>query len=129
MKVAVSTNSADLQNAMVDSRFGRCDNYLIINTEDFSFYVLDNKARFEGHGAGTLAAQNIVNENVNALISGNVGPNAFRTLFASNVKIYIYNGSILNAIKELKENKLEEVKQPTNTGSRGTGRGMGQGRR
>jgi predicted Fe-Mo cluster-binding NifX family protein len=126
MKVAISTNGEDLESAIVDPRFGRCDNFIIVNTKNLSFFVMSNKARMEGHGAGISAAQSIINEKVDAVISGNFGPNAFDTLAAAKVKMYSYNGLIANAIKELQENNLQEVTQPTRGGSRGMGRGRGR---
>ncbi|NHJ46654.1 MAG: dinitrogenase iron-molybdenum cofactor biosynthesis protein, partial [Asgard group archaeon] len=33
MIVAVSTNGEDLESAIVDPRFGRCDNFIIVNTK------------------------------------------------------------------------------------------------
>jgi predicted Fe-Mo cluster-binding NifX family protein len=130
MIVAVSTNGDNLESAIVDPRFGRCNNFMIINSKDLSYYIVDNQAKYEGHGAGISAAQFIINERVEAVISGNIGPNAYQTLNAANVKMYIYNGQIINAIKELQENSLKQVTQPTRPGSRGFGNrsGMGQGR-
>lgn len=130
MIIAVSTNGDNLESAIVDPRFGRCDNFLIVNTKDLSFYVAPNQAKFEGHGAGISAAQFVINESVEAIISGNIGPNAYQTLNAANVKMYVYNGLIINAIKELQNNSLKQLTQPTRPGSRGFGNrsGMGQGR-
>lgn len=130
MIVAVSTNGDNLESAIVDPRFGRCNNFLIVNTKDLSFFVLANQAKFEGHGAGISAARYVINESVEVVISGNIGPNAYQTLAAANVKMYVYNGLIMNAIKELQSNSLKELTQPTRPGSRGFGNrsGMGQGR-
>lgn len=130
MIVAVSTNGDNLDSSIVDPRFGRCNNFIIVNTKDLSFYVLDNKAKYEGHGAGISAAQFIINEDVDAVISGNIGPNAYQTLNAANIKMYAYNGLIMNALKELQNNSLNELSQPTRPGSKGFGNrvGMGQGR-
>ena len=82
-------------------------------------------------GAGISAAQNIINESVEAVISGNFGPNAFQILFAANVKLYVYQGLVIDAIKKLQDNSLKELVQPTQLSSKGFGTriGMGRGRR
>lgn len=36
MKIAASSSGRDL-DAQIDPRFGRCSNFLIINTEDMSY--------------------------------------------------------------------------------------------
>ena len=127
MKIAIST-SGDSMEAAVDPRFGRCQNFLIVNTDTFKFQVIENVAQYEGHGAGISAAQFIVEKGVNAIISGNIGPNAFRVLASANIQLYSYSGLIKDAITKLKNNELSPVSGPTNPGHSGMGRGMGQGR-
>jgi predicted Fe-Mo cluster-binding NifX family protein len=126
MIVAVSTNGEDLESAIVDPRFGRCNNFIIVNTKDLSFFVISNKAKNEGHGAGISAAQNVINEKIEAVISGNFGPNAHQTLAAAKIKMYAYSGLIINAINDLQNGSLKEVTQPTRGGSRGMGQGRGR---
>lgn len=137
MLVAISAFDNTLEGD-VNPRFGRCNNYLLVDTKNDTFKPLPNPAQYEGHGAGVSAAQMIVNSNVDAIISGNIGPNAFRILQAANIPIYTFYGKIKDALSKLKNNQLEAQGQPTNQGhvgmpgsgmGRGGGRGGGQGRR
>jgi len=41
MKIAISSTGTDI-DAQIDSRFGRCAYFLIVNTDDMSFKAFDN---------------------------------------------------------------------------------------
>jgi len=141
MKVAISSLGKTLDD-QIDFRFGRCTQYLIVDTSDMSFSVFMNSAQNEGHGAGISASQAIINEGINAVITGQVGPNAYRTLSAANIAIFTASGSIRSALVDLVENKLISQMGPSNSGhmaglgqgqgmgpGQGKGQGMGQGKR
>ncbi|HUU78141.1 MAG TPA: NifB/NifX family molybdenum-iron cluster-binding protein [candidate division Zixibacteria bacterium] len=127
MRIAVSSTGINL-DASVDPRFGRCVQFLIVETDNMSFQVFNNQAQFEGHGAGISAAQNILSQNINVIITGNIGPNAFRVVQAANVKVYMSGGNIKEAINKLLNNELPHQNAPTNTGHYGRGSGAGRGR-
>lgn len=129
MRVAIPATSNNLEGS-IDSRFGRCSHFIIVELNNMSFEAFENKAQYEGHGAGTMAAQNIVNYKVQAVISNQYGPNAFMTLKAANINLYIFRGTIKDALVKLKNNELPQTTQPSSDGrvGMGGGRGMGQGR-
>jgi len=128
MKIAISTLGNTLESE-IDPRFGRCQNFIIVETINLSYEVIVNEAQSDGHGAGLRASQNIINKGVNAVISGSVGPNAFEVLKASNIEIYTATGKILDAIKKLQNGSLPILSQPQKIGGgRNQGGGMGRGR-
>ncbi|MHA1211934.1 MAG: NifB/NifX family molybdenum-iron cluster-binding protein [Candidatus Heimdallarchaeota archaeon] len=127
MKIGISTMGNDL-DAAVDPRFGRCQNYIIADTDNSTFEVVYNDAQNEGHGAGLRAAQILVNKGVQAVISGNVGPNAFTVLENSNIVMYSFAGKIGDAITQLKSGSLPKLTQPRKAAGAGMGRGGGGGR-
>jgi len=70
-------------------------------------------------GAGIQAARQIANKSVDILLTGNVGPNAFRALEAVSIRVYQFESDILtvrDALTALKEGRLQEVKAPTAKG-------------
>ncbi len=103
MKIAISSSGTEL-SSQVDQRFGRCSYFLIIDTETNKFEVFPNSAVSASNGAGIQAAKNLVKKGINAIISGNIGPNAFEVLKAENVEIISeYKGTVKEAIEFFKK--------------------------
>ncbi len=129
MRVAIPATSNNLEGS-IDSRFGRCNHFIIVELNDMSFEAFENKAQYEGHGAGTMAAQAIVNHKADAVISNQFGPNAFMTLKAANIELFIFRGTISDALAKLKNKELPQADGPSNSGrpGMGGGRGIGRGR-
>ena len=128
MKICVSAFSGSL-DAEVDSRFGRCPYFVIVDSETMEFNAISNSSSSAAHGAGIQAAQTVANMGVNVVITGNVGPNAFNVLSASGIKIVTgASGNIREAVEKYKKGQLKEVDNPTVGGHFGMGRGLGRKR-
>jgi len=131
MKVAISANSADL-NSLVSPVFGRCAGFIIAEVENGeikSSEFVANPALNMFRGAGIQAAQLVLSKNVQAVISGNLGPNAFAVLQQAGVKVYQAFGlTIKDAVRKLSAGTLPEMTQQAGPGfGRGLGRGRGGG--
>ena len=110
MIVAIPTPGKDL-SSRVDSRFGRAVGFIIYNTGDASWKhkknILDDLAH---EGAGEQAANNLLKEKVDALVSGHCGPKAFEIFSSSGVKVYSkVSGPISQALERLEAGELEEL--------------------
>jgi len=106
MKIAVSSNGQDME-ATLDPRFGRCSFFLIIDPDDLSFDVVANDSASLSGGAGIQSAQFLATKNVSAVITGNCGPNAVRTLSAAGIDVYLgQTGSIREVLERFKQGKL-----------------------
>ncbi|HDQ06331.1 MAG TPA: dinitrogenase iron-molybdenum cofactor biosynthesis protein [Candidatus Bathyarchaeota archaeon] len=128
MKICVSASSDNL-DAEVDSRFGRCPYFVIVDSETMEFNAVSNDSTNAAHGAGIQAAQTVVNMGVNVVITGNVGPNAFNVLSASGIRIVTgASGSVREAVEKYKKGQLKEIGNPTVGGHFGMGGGRGRGR-
>src|SRR5574344_1925901 len=78
MKIAIKSSGENLDNE-IDLRFGRAKGFIIYETNDDSFEFIDNVHNLEAaQGAGIQAAQNVVNKNVEAVITGHCGPKPSR---------------------------------------------------
>ena len=113
MKVAVTSQGKEL-SSQVDPRFGRAKYFIVVDTDSGEFTAHDNSQNLNAaQGAGIQAGQNVIDLGAQAVVTGNVGPKAFRTLEAGNVKIYIgATGTVGEAIEQLKTGKLQgPVKQ------------------
>ena len=112
MKVAVTAQGRDL-GSQIDQRFGRAEFLIIADTDAGGFEIHDNTVNLNAaQGAGIQTGQNIVNLDVDAVITGNVGPNAFKTLSAAKVKVFLAEEqTVQQAIDSFKAGKLKEVDQ------------------
>ena len=128
MKIAVSANGTDL-NAAVDPRFGRCRQFLTIDTDTLDYEVLENKNMTASGGAGIQTAQLLASQEIQAVITGNCGPNAFMTLEAAGIPVFVgASGSIQSAVEQYKQGKLQAASQANVGGHFGDQSGIGQGR-
>lgn len=120
MKIAVTATEPSL-DATVDPRFGRCAYFLIVDAEQETFEALENTNAALGGGAGIQSAQMIANAGAQLLLTGNCGPNAFRTLSAAGIQVVPgCSGSVRAAIEQFKSGQLEAVGEPTVAAHTGT---------
>ena len=130
MKIGVSATSKDL-NAMVDQRFGRCNYFLIIDTDTMDFRSISNESAMVSGGAGIKAAETMAKTGVEVVVTGNLGPNAFQTLSAAGISVYIgVNGTVKEAIEKYKKGELKKTDSASvgsHFGMKVTGRGFGRG--
>ncbi len=127
MKVAVSAAGPTL-DAEIDPRFGRCRYFIIADADTLEFEILDNSGAMAGGGAGIATAQTLVNKGLEAVLTGNCGPNAYQVLSAANIKVVTgVSGRVRQVIEDYKAGKLNASAQPNVPGHFGIGRGMGRG--
>ncbi len=108
MKIAISSQGKE-ENSLMDSRFGRCEYFCIYDIEDAGFKVIENTAINSNAGAGIEAANLVLKENIDAIVTGNIGPHANEVLKRSNIKIFTSDVKrISDIINEYKRNKLKE---------------------
>ena len=123
MKMCISASSGNL-DANVDSRFGRCPYFVIVDSETMEFKVISNESTNAAHGAGIQAAQTVANMGVKVVITGNVGPNAFNVLSATGIKIVTgASGSIKESVEKYKKGQLKKTENPTVGGHFGMSKG------
>lgn len=110
MKVAITSQGKELSSE-IDPRFGRAKWLLVVDTQTGSSEAYDNTVNLNiVQGAGIQTSQNVVNLGVEAVITGNIGPNAFKTLNAVNIKVFLANSQTVQDAGDLfKAGKLEEV--------------------
>ena len=112
MKIAITAQGKELSSE-IDLRFGRAKWLTLVDTESGDFQAHDNAVNLNAaQGAGIQTGQNIANLGVEAVITGNVGPNAFKTLNAANVKVFLAEKqTVQQAINSYKAGELKEVDQ------------------
>ncbi|MFZ5753615.1 MAG: NifB/NifX family molybdenum-iron cluster-binding protein [Bacillota bacterium] len=110
MKIALSCKGNTLDSPL-DERFGRAPNFIIYDLEKNTHMSIDNAQILNSpQGAGIQAAQNVVNSGAEVVITGHVGPKAYRTLSAAGVDIYFAKGStVKETIEHFKLGKLSKA--------------------
>ena len=113
MKIAITTRGQDL-SSQLDPRFGRAKWLILVDVETGQFEVHDNTVGLNASsGAGIQTAQNVANLGAEAVITGNLGPNACKTLVAAKVKAFLSKASTAQEALDLfKEGRLQEVTEP-----------------
>ena len=128
MKICVTAASKGL-DATVDSRFGRCRYFIILDSDTMEHEILENASVAASSGAGIQAAQTIVNKGVEVVITGNVGPNAFQVLSSAGVKVATgASGIVRDVVEKYEKGELKERSSPTVRGHFGIGGRRGRGR-
>ncbi len=127
MKVCITSTGPSL-DAEMDPRFGRCQYFIFVDPETMEFEAVENPNIGAAGGAGIQSAQLVINRGVEALITGQVGPNAFTTLQTGGVKIIPgATGQIREVLQKYKRGELTSLAQgPTVRPFRN---GHGKGRR
>jgi predicted Fe-Mo cluster-binding NifX family protein len=112
MKIAITAQGKELSSE-IDLRFGRAKWIIVVvdDSETGDFTAYDNVVNLNAiQGAGIQTGQNIANTGVEAVITGNVGPNAFKTLNTAGVKIFLAETqTVQQALDSFKAGKLKEV--------------------
>jgi len=114
MKVAISVTDNSL-DADIDPRFGRCA-FLIVVESDTMEIVGGGRNEFAAApgGAGTQTAQRAAQLGAEAILTGNLGPNAYNVLKAAKIRtITGVSGPARQAVQDFLEGKLRETQGAT----------------
>jgi predicted Fe-Mo cluster-binding NifX family protein len=113
MKVVISSSGPELTSP-ADPRFGRCAYFVLVESESMSARSYPNESRQASGGAGIQAGQFVASLGAEAVLTGNVGPNATRVLGAAGIKVYAgISGTVEEAVNDLKAGKLKTVSSAT----------------
>lgn len=105
------TSDGDTTDSQVDPRFGRAKFFLVYNDENGKWESVDNEQNFQAaQGAGIQAATTVANKKCNVLITGHCGPNAFRTLSAAGIDIYLCEtGTVKEILEKFNNGELKKI--------------------
>ena len=105
--IPVEDNS---MNGNVSDNFGRTKYFLVFDDKNEEARFLENSAANSQGGAGIEAAQILVDQNIDSLITPRCGKNAADVLKSANITIYkSTSNSIKENLKSLKEGILSPL--------------------
>jgi predicted Fe-Mo cluster-binding NifX family protein len=117
MKIAVTAQNPGWTE-LLDTRFGRAACFVIVDGETKEWQAVENRQNRQAtQGAGIQAARTIIDQGAEVLISGNVGPKAFRVLQAASVRMFrtdpAVQKTVSDAVAAWERGELEEIKAAT----------------
>lgn len=77
-----------------DERFGRCRWLIKVDTETNAWQAFENPGVSQSGGAGVAAAQFVVNQKADVVISGDFGPNAAKAFHAAKIEMRLFTDNI-----------------------------------
>jgi predicted Fe-Mo cluster-binding NifX family protein len=108
------TSQGDNLDSEVAPRFGRCQYFIIVDTDTLQFEAIENSSINMRGGAGIQSAQLIASKDVKIVLTGNVGPNAFTSLQSDGIEIITgISGTVRETIKQYKKGLLKTTKNST----------------
>ncbi|MHC1745971.1 MAG: NifB/NifX family molybdenum-iron cluster-binding protein [Negativicutes bacterium] len=120
MKIAITAHGNDCQSE-VDSRFGRADYFMLYDTEKEIWEAIPNTQNVEAaHGAGIQAGQTLAKSGASILVTGHVGPKAFKVLAAEKISMFSFgdsNGSVEQVLKAMLAGELKSIDIPSGIGA------------
>lgn len=110
MKIAISATGKTNKD-LLDMRFGRCEYFQIHDTESKEVKVLENEGQNSSGGAGIAASNQLIDEKIDVIITGNLGPNAFELIEKAGIKAYKCGNININSVLDKYNNgELEQNK-------------------
>lgn len=128
MKIVVTAEGNEL-NAPTSPRFGRCPTYIFVESETMAFEAVPNPAMSAPGGAGIQAAQFVVERGAEAVLTGNVGPNAANVFQAAGIVLYPHSETTVRAaVEAFRAGRLAPASGPTVEAHAGMGVGRSRAR-
>ena len=102
----------------MDPRFGRGAYFLIVDPDTMEWYAVQNPALSASGGAGIQAAQYMIDQKCDAVISGEFGPNAYHVLNAAGIATYSSGdcSTVIEAVQRFKSGEIELLPTPASKG-------------
>jgi len=110
MEIAITATGKDI-SSNVDPRFGRAKYFIVVDTDTNESAAHDNAQNLNAaQGAGIQAGETVARLGARSVVTGNVGPKAFRILNAAGIKVYLSGeGTVADAIRKFKAGELKEA--------------------
>jgi predicted Fe-Mo cluster-binding NifX family protein len=98
-----------LLDGPVDERFGRSPWLVKMDTETNHWEAFPNPGASQSGGAGVAAAQFVIDQQANAVVSGDFGPHAANVFRAAGIQMRLFSdetATVRQAVEYLLQDKL-----------------------
>lgn len=107
---------------LVDPRFGRAAGFVLVDLENMNTSYIDNgQTQVMAQGAGIQAAQLVARAGAECVLSGYVGPKAFKALSAVKIKVVqnLEDGiTVRQAVEKFKQGDFQFADGPNRESGR-----------
>jgi predicted Fe-Mo cluster-binding NifX family protein len=110
--IAIFTAQDQNLESSKDERFGRCPWFIKMDTVSNQWEAFPNPGVGHSSGAGVAAAQFVIDQKAEAVISGDFGPHAADAFRAASISMFLYSKDIVNiqqAVDSFKQEKLSRL--------------------
>ena len=112
MEIAITAKKPNL-DAEIDSHFGRCQYFIVIDPETMNYGVIDNTNAVTSAGCDISAAHKVIGMGVKAVLTGNCGTNTHQVLLDAGVQVFTgVGGNVTSAIEDYMSGKLKPAPKP-----------------
>ncbi len=128
MKLCITAAGNDLSSS-TDSAFGRAPWFVIVDTDSGAVEPVENTSVNASQGAGIAAAQTMADKNVQAVLTGRLGPKAQTALSAAGITMYegLAQTTVGQALEQFRQGQYSESGSQAAGPPAGTGAGAGTG--
>lgn len=116
--IAVSCEEPSL-DSQIDPRFGRAAGFCIVDPDTLEFKYVDNgSSQAMAQGAGIQAAETVCRSGAAVVLTGSVGPKAFRALSAAGIHVgqNLENMTVRQAVAKFTAGQVEMAAEPNRMG-------------
>jgi predicted Fe-Mo cluster-binding NifX family protein len=110
--IVIFTAQDQYLESQKDDRFGRCPWFIKMDTVSNQWEAFPNPGVGHSSGAGVAAAQFVIDQKAEAVISGDFGPHAVDAFRAANISMFLYSkeiSSIQQAVEGFKQEKFSRL--------------------
>ena len=118
MKVVITSSGNTLADP-IDMHFGRSKYFILADTETGFATAHDNAQNLQSaQGAGIQAAETVARLGAETIVTGSVGPKAYKALQAAGIKIALVEAACpgTEALRRFKDGELPVLDQPNSEG-------------
>ncbi|MHA1789139.1 MAG: cation diffusion facilitator family transporter [Candidatus Helarchaeota archaeon] len=117
-KIVIPIDDENGLESIISKHFGRAKRYLIVIVENdriLDYYSIENEFVNKNIRAGLITIKNLLKEDINIIITNQLGEISFHTLHDHLIDIYQFPAidKVKNVLQNFFENKLTRLKKPT----------------
>lgn len=110
-RIAIASDTDNL-NGIVYARFSNAPYFIIYNLNTDEYVAMPNPYAAVVRGTGITVANLVIENKVDSVIVGGIGPQSFDTFYLSEIEVYgPFNGTVKSAVAAYKLNRIPKMEE------------------